>query len=242
MIRTLSRLAPLAALAWCGARAPAQTAPPNADLVSTPSLFSTSQPAPPPPPPPATPAPLIIGDNRPISSQELNAAVAEGLPKYSPPKPAPANPRKEIDLRDIDRPKNRIIRLPSYVVMAPKSPVFTDHDLLTKQSQANQAMKTYVGFDPSLMPGLFAAGASRLLFQDYADQQAQAAQRQQNMNDLSDAASAMTRAGDAGESEYLKRESDDTFMRTLEDTTTAAADPATSWTGTSPGGPTNASP
>lgn len=240
MIRTLSRLAVAAALAWCGARVGAQTAPPDADLASTPSLFSTQHPPPPPPPPqPAAPAP--VGGDQPISSQELNAAVAEGLPKYSPPKPAPAKPQKEVDLRDIDRPKNRIIRLPSYVVQAPKPPVFADHDLLTKQGQADQAMKTYVGFDPSLMPSLVASGVSRFLFQGYADQQAQDAQRQQNIDELSDSAAALARTGDSGESEYIKRQSDDTFMRTLE-TATAGSDPATGWAGASPGGPTNAGP
>ena len=45
--------------------------------------------------------------------------AATMLQKYDPPKPVKPTPQTEQpDLREIDRPKNGIIRLPKYVVRA----------------------------------------------------------------------------------------------------------------------------
>jgi hypothetical protein len=231
MIRPLSWLLPVAAFAGCLARVAAQTAdapaPPDADLAGSPGIFSHA-PAPLPPlPAVSTSEATRNGDVQRISDQELASAIADGLPKYSPPKPPP-KPSEEKDLRDVDKPKNQIIRLPSYVVRAPKPPVFTESQILTDQGLANLAMQRYVGFDPSKMPFGLAATMSRLMFQSYADQMYRDDQRQQAISNESDTAAAFQRVGDTSESSYIKRESDDTYMRSIGDTT-VGMDPHSGW-------------
>jgi hypothetical protein len=154
------------------------------------------------------------GDQRHIQSAELADALTSTMPKYSPP-PKPSE--TEADLRDTDKPKNGIIRLPQYVVREPKSPVFTERESLTRQGLNDLAMKRYLGIDPSKMNSPLAAAVTRLLFQSYASQQYADAARLGNISDLNSTAAAMARGGDTAESDYIKRASDDTFARGMAD-------------------------
>ncbi|MCF7689921.1 MAG: hypothetical protein K9N01_16640, partial [Cephaloticoccus sp.] len=46
-------------------------------------------------------------------SSGVAAALAAGRPKYDPPKPVEKKPEEDgVDMREIDKPRNQIIRLP----------------------------------------------------------------------------------------------------------------------------------
>jgi hypothetical protein len=172
------------------------------------------------PKPAGTPAPAVArandddhGDPRRIQSSELNDALVNSLPKYAPPKPVVAKPDAEqADLRDTDKPKNGIIRLPKYVVQeSAPPPIFTKKDVLTEQGRRDLAMRQYI-IDTKDMPG-FAAGLSNLLFQDNAAQQYADAERSSNISSLRSDATAAAVGGDAAESSFIREQSDDTYLR-----------------------------
>ena len=91
----------------------------------------------------ATPPPA---PRRRAISPEAAAALAAAAPKYAPPpKPVEVKPVEELpDLRETDKPKNTIVRLPKFVVRDAKPPVFRDRDLNTKQGLARIAMRRYL--------------------------------------------------------------------------------------------------
>ena len=108
--------------------------------------------APKPPAPPAA-SPTTAGSAAPAApvreraiSPAVAAALAAAMPKYTPPPPKPAPvPEEELpDLRETDKPKNTIVRLPKFVVRDAKPPVFRDRDLNTKQGLARIAMRRYL--------------------------------------------------------------------------------------------------
>ena len=77
-------------------------------------------------------------------SPEVAAALAAGMPKYDPPKPvAPQDEEDLPDMRDIDKPRNQIIRLPDYVVREKRPPVFRERDINTTKGLSAIAMKRY---------------------------------------------------------------------------------------------------
>jgi len=77
-------------------------------------------------------------------SPEVAAALAAGMPKYDPPKPvAPKDEEDLPDMRDVDKPRNQIIRLPDYVVREKRPPVFRERDINTTKGLSALAMKRY---------------------------------------------------------------------------------------------------
>lgn len=79
-------------------------------------------------------------------SPEAAAALAATKPKYAPPPPKPApTPEEDLpDLRETDKPRNGIIRLPKVVVQEPRPPVFRERDIQTKQGLEKLAMRRYL--------------------------------------------------------------------------------------------------
>ncbi len=78
-------------------------------------------------------------------SSDVAATLASVLPKYNP---APKAREEPADLRETDKPKNGIIRLPKYEVRVTKEPkpmVFTETELLTGKGMAEIAMKRNPG-------------------------------------------------------------------------------------------------
>jgi len=149
---------------------------------------------------------IILPSSGSVSSSTA-AMVIGGLPKYSPPKPP--LPEKTLaeefpDLRDVDKPKNKIIRLPRYMVRAPKSPILTEREILTDAQKTALAMKKYAGL--GRLP-LNARIAKQLYQQD---------ERLQNMADLKDIAGAVKSGGDSTEGAYILRQSQDTYMNGLD--------------------------
>jgi hypothetical protein len=177
------------------------------------ALSATGQPANPaaarPPTGASAPAgPAADSSSRPESA-EVAAELAIGMPKYDPPKPPPPPTPEEqqADLRDLDKPKNGIVRLPAYMVHEPRPTVFREWDLYSKEGLARLALQRYRGL--GLMPF---AGMNKLI----ATELYEADERLQNMADLDATAQAMARGGDKSESEYVKRISQDTYMRGID--------------------------
>ncbi|HXQ80326.1 MAG TPA: hypothetical protein VN775_03375 [Opitutaceae bacterium] len=167
--------------------------------------------------PPAL-APMRAGNGddggRAVSSK-IAADLASEMPKYAPPTPTPAVTAEPQDMRDIDKPRNEIKRLPQYVVRESRPLVFRNRDLFTTEGLVNLSFKSH----PGLLFGNFLGLNSGIAYQMYLDEQ-----RQTNMDDLTDTARAMARGGDSAESAYILKESQETYMRPIEET----------WTG--PGG------
>lgn len=166
-----------------------------------------------------TPAPATDsdGENRSVSPN-VAAALSYGLPKYSPPTPTPTPAAEPVDLRDIDKPKNGIKRLPKYVVHESRPPVFRQRDLSTPAGLIDLSFKSH----PGLMFGNFLGLNSGPAYQMYLDDQ-----RLENMHELADMAHAMSIGGDSAEGSYILKESQDTYMR---------SDSDSNWSGPGTGG------
>jgi hypothetical protein len=76
----------------------------------------------------------------PAVANQLSAAV----PKFETPPPLkPIEPG--TDLREIDKPLNTIIRLPSYLVVEESPPVLKERELLTPTGKLDLALKKFPG-------------------------------------------------------------------------------------------------
>jgi hypothetical protein len=146
------------------------------------------------------------GETRGVSAG-VAAALASGMPKYSPPKPTPTPPNAMADLRDIDKPKNEIKRLPKYVVQESRPPVFRDRDLFNASGLADLSFKSHPGLNFGNVLGLNTSTALQMYQDD---------QRLKNMDDLYDTAHSMSLGGDAAEGRYILQESQETYMRDLD--------------------------
>jgi len=146
-------------------------------------------------------------------SGDVAASLAAAMPKYNPPKPAPPPTpvEQQPDLRDVDKPKNTIIRLPDYVVREAKPPVFRERDINTQQGLANIALRRY-GTEASralnrfTIPIFGQTQEARALAM-YAEDE-----RLKNITELNDAA-AMVSARDKAQGAYIKRDIQNTTMR-----------------------------
>lgn len=95
-------------------------------------------------------------------SGDVATMLAQTMPKFTPPPPAPppltpvelaqkkadeaaaAAAEAEADLRDRDKPKNGIIRLPKYVVQEQRPVIFTEREINTKKGLREIAMRRYI--------------------------------------------------------------------------------------------------
>jgi hypothetical protein len=138
-------------------------------------------------------------------SPGIAAALSESMPKYSPPTPTPAATAEPQDMRDIDKPKNEIPRLPKYVVHEARPPVFRNRDLYTPAELIQLSLKAHPGLRIGNLFGLNNDAARDMLWDD---------ERQQDISDLNDTAHAMALGGDPAEGRYILQETQDTYMRT----------------------------
>jgi len=156
-----------------------------------------------------------------VPGKEGNTAITAGLPRYAPPpKQAPKKPAADVETEDEaepagtpsspDQPRNKIIRLPRYIVEGDRPPVFRERDIYTKQALAAIAMRRYLSaFDRSFLNrfDLFGSKEGRAMAMYHEDE------RLQNIADLKHAAANARQAGDKTESDYLLRETNATFLR-----------------------------
>jgi len=150
----------------------------------------------------------------PRRSAEVSAALA-GI-KYEAPQPEKKKedePAEDTDLRDVDKPRNTIIRLPKYIVEGERPPVFAEKEINTKKGLAELAMKRYLstvhqGLNRYHLPALFGGISNEALAMDmYHDQE-----RLDAMQDYKEKVSLFRAAGDK-EADALKKEADTTFLR-----------------------------
>lgn len=151
-------------------------------------------------------------------SPRIADALASGIPKYSQPTPTPVVAENE-DLRDVDKPKNQIPRLPQYVVHESRPAVFRNRDLYTQEGLVSLSYKYHPGLGFGNLLGLNDQPAYEMYLDDV---------RQADIADLTDTAHAVARGGDAAGSAYILQQTQDTFMR-----------PADDWTWSGPGGGLN---
>ncbi len=163
-------------------------------------------------PAPTTPAAATPRRNR-VISPETAAAINAAMPKYAPPPPpAPKKAEEELpDLRETDKPKNAIIRLPKFVVQDRKPPVFTERDIHSEKGLAALAMSRYLSETDRVLnrfrlPFLSQSSEARALAM-YAEDE-----RLRKMDDFADRAN-MVQKSDAASGLYIKREVDKAFQR-----------------------------
>lgn len=159
--------------------------------------------------PPARPKPKR---ERAISSA-LASSLAAGMPKYNPP-PKPNPDDEDVDLRDVDKPRNGIIRLPKYTVQEKKPPVFRERDILTGFGFGELAKKRYLtnayhALNSFYLP-LFGQSPEAHAMAMYAEDE-----RLQNIADLKDSARTVSHS-DAADAAVIRRATDDTYMRTTD--------------------------
>ena len=146
-------------------------------------------------------------------SPEVAAQLSAVTPKYSPPapKPPPTPEEEQVDLREIDKPKNAIVRLPKYIVQEEKPPVFSERTVNTQKGLASIAVRRYISeTDRALnrftLP-LFGTSMEARALAMYAEQE-----RLDNMGKLRENAVDANKS-DPAAGEYIRRESQKTFLR-----------------------------
>lgn len=154
--------------------------------------------------------------NQRVISKNVAEALAARMPKYNPPEPEPEPTDEEEmqDMRDVDKPRNKIIRLPEYVVRQDKAPIFRERDINTKAGLQKLAMKRYFS-ETSL-----ALNKLRIpLFGDieeYALMLYQQDERLKNMSELNETADDLDRV-DPENAEEIRKATRDTYDRGFSD-------------------------
>lgn len=146
-------------------------------------------------------------------SSEAAAALAAATPKYTPPPPKPPpKPEEElVDAREVDKPKNTIVRLPKYIVQEKKPPVFRERDINTAKGLTDIAMRRYISdFDRAMnrwtLP-LFGTSKEKRALAMYEEDE-----RLRNMSDLNDAGVNASKV-DPAAGAYILKESQKTYLR-----------------------------
>lgn len=138
------------------------------------------------------------------------AALAASLPKYNPP-PKPNPEDEDVDLRDVDKPRNGIIRLPKYTVQEKKPPVFRERDLFNRAGFADLAKRRYLtgayrALNSFYIP-LFSTSPEEHALAMYEEDE-----RLKNMADLKDNARTVSRS-DRADAAAVQDLADDAYMR-----------------------------
>ncbi len=112
---------------------------------------------------------------RPLSAATA-ARLAEKMPKFAPPATAPAPTSPLLadanstppapDLRELDRPRNTIIRLPNYVVQEEKPPAFKARHLLTVKGRLDLAFKRHPGLNFGSLSSLLNEGVALAMLEE----------------------------------------------------------------------------
>ncbi|MDR0353057.1 MAG: hypothetical protein LBI02_06825 [Opitutaceae bacterium] len=142
-------------------------------------------------------------------SRASAAALSAGI-TYAPPPPKPVED-ENVDLRDIDKPKNEIVRLPTYHVTAQKPPVFTDRSLYTRDNLEKLAISRYLGkLDTNFLNRWTLPGFSNeaRAMQMYYDEE-----RRKNMETTAQQVSLYRLSGDEAKAGQTQRDYYDTALR-----------------------------
>ncbi len=175
------------------------------------ALLQSSQaqtPSTPAPRQPAQASPAASPGSKPADGQpgrqpvsEVTSALRAGI-SYQPP--APAQP--EVDLRQVDKPRNDIIRLPEHVVQGEKSPAFVERALYTQHGLEQLAIQRYLG-----MQGSNRLGPKLIAMQMYRDDE-----RLMNMASMKEKIDLYRVSGDTAAARQLQKDADTTYIRRTE--------------------------
>lgn len=218
MVRPFQLVLLLPALATVSAMAQTASAP---AIAPSPILVTPADGAAP------TPTPSTNAYQRPDKpratreiSPEVAAQLAASRPKFTPiAPPPPPKPEEEMpDLRETDKPKNTIVRLPKYVVQEQRPAIFRERDIYTKEGLAKLAMRRYFTETdralnrytlPIFHPISLLGGSSN---EDRALAMYAEDERLKDMADAADKTNMVMRS-DASEGKKVQNVSRDTFMR-----------------------------
>jgi|ERR1017187_4256945 hypothetical protein len=195
MKRTLQIILSLmAATASAAAQSVSPTTPAQAADTSS-IIFAPKPPATAPAP---TPGP---GTAQRQVSPAIAADMFLGMPAYSPELSAPKSGAPAKDVRDADKPKNQIPRLPmvvmqKYVVRESRLPVFRDLDLYTKAGLTDLSFKEH----PGLRFGNFFNLNAKVAYDMIMDEELLAEKR-----DLADTVMAMSIGGDTEDARLMQQ-------------------------------------
>ncbi|AWI08556.1 hypothetical protein CKA38_04185 [Ereboglobus luteus] len=164
-------------------------------------------------------------------SPRASAAITAGFKYTPPPPPKPVDEDDEVDLRDVDKPKNEIVRLPRYTVTAKKPEVFTDRTLYTQDELKKLAMSRHLsGLDTGLLNkwtasmrlnswttvGFGASNEERAMGMYLEDE------RLRNMAGMKDEISLMRATGETERADQTQADYYDMFLRRRDDVHTDA--------------------
>ena len=176
-------------------------------------------------------APVAAAEAPPKRTRAISGSVASmlaaSMPKYTPPPPPPtpeelAKKAEEeaADLREIDKPKNGIVRLDKVIVREERPAVLAERTVNTKQGLRDLAMRRYItdadralnrysiplfsGWSPGSDKG--SSTEERALFMYSEDE------RLKNMADLADNTN-MVMKSNAADGAAVKRAAQDTYRR-----------------------------
>jgi hypothetical protein len=148
-----------------------------------------------------------------VISPEVASQLQAAAPKYAPPPPKPAKKPadEEVDARDIDKPRNGIIRL-NRIIVRPMTPYITPQAVNTDRGSKDIAMRKYMSEVDRAMNHF-----TLPLFGTSMEQRAMAMQaeddRLKGISDTRDMA-RMVGSSDSAQGSYILKESQKTFMRT----------------------------
>ncbi|MBK9992073.1 MAG: hypothetical protein IPP19_15465 [Verrucomicrobia bacterium] len=158
-------------------------------------------------------------------SGDLSKALSSGI-KYNPPPPAKPE-AEQVDMRDVNKPRNEIIRLPKYLVEAKRPPVFNEHNLYTKEMLRRLAYQRYISSFGRNVLNKYRLPIIGGGIDAYAMMQYEAEERNKNLTEMADKVSMYRVSGDTAEADQLKEDTQDTLMRRTEfGTTTQSQSPA----------------
>lgn len=150
-------------------------------------------------------------------SGDISKSVSSSF-KFNPP-PPPKPEEELVDMREIDKPRNQIIRLPKYVVETKKPPVFNDRNLYSKEMLRRLAYQQYISsFSRNVLNKyrLPISFGSNFTPEAYAMMQYEAAERQRNMVEMDNTVSMLRTSGDNTEATKTKDDTQNTYMRRSE--------------------------
>jgi hypothetical protein len=148
-----------------------------------------------------------------VISPEVAAALAAASPTFGslpPPAPAP-KPEDQPDARELDKPKNGIVRLDPMIVREQRPAIFSERAIHTKKGLTDIAMKRYLTETDRVLnrfriPFLTMTNEERALAM-YAEDE-----RLQNMANLEETAAAASKS-DAAQGTYILKEAQKTYLR-----------------------------
>lgn len=146
-------------------------------------------------------------------SRGVAAALAASMPKYDPPKPVEKKDGEEeaVDLREVDKPKNKIVRLPEYVVREKKPEIFRERDIYTDKGLRELAKLRYLSETGQALNSfnlpLFGSGADAYAMLRYEEEE-----RLKNISDLNESARDASLT-DPENAKALREATRDTYSR-----------------------------